>query len=295
MRYIRYFCLLSLGIAASCDFFNREINIEIPEHDSKIVVNAVIEEGGEEIRLAITRSISMKDSSSFSRPLPDPYIVITLNGQAHTDFTLDSAGHYVLPASIRSGDQLNLEVQAADMDPAFSETVIPAAPVIRDVRVGGTIYDFGGWEKREISFVVTDIPEEDTYYKVSFVRETAYDYHSPVINIDSPITWLNPVLGGLAFTDAVFKDGEAIITIWVDEPLLSRISDQTVNYLKVETLEKAYYDYQTTFYTHFYNQQPDLFGGEPVPMVNNIRGGFGLFSSSAQVKVRLERNLPVSP
>jgi len=292
MKYLPYIPLLFLVMTSSCNFFDREINMEIPEHTPRIVVNAILEAGVDELRLAITRSVGMLDSSSSMAPIPNPDILVAINGQQYTAFELDTADHYVLPATVRIGDRVDLEVWAENMEPVYSETVVPAPPLIRDVRIGGTVYDFGGWEKREISFVITDIPSEENFYKVSFVQE-----REPIpgfwggrgIGIDSPITWLNYVFGGLAFTDAVFRDGEATVTIWVDEYHLTRISDQTTNFLQVETLDKALYDYQTTFFTHYNNQQPDLFGGEPVPMVNNIRGGFGLFSATASVKVELER------
>ncbi|HSI76396.1 MAG TPA: DUF4249 domain-containing protein [Lunatimonas sp.] len=290
MKYITQ--LLFLMTVTSCNFFDKEINLEIPEHTPRIVVNAIVEAGGEELRLAITRSLGMRDTSSFSEPLPNPEILAIVNGQSFIDFQLDTANHYVIPATIQTGDRIELEVRAPNMETVFSETVVPVAPHIRNVKLGGTVYDFGGWEKREISFVIQDIPSQENFYSVKFIqeREDFPNYFGSLgIGIDSPITWLNYVYSGLAFTDAVFRDGEATITIWVDEYHISRISDQTSNFLLVETLEKANYDYRTTFYTHYNNQQPGLFGGEPAPMVNNVRGGFGLFSSSAGVKIPLER------
>jgi len=290
MKYISQ--LLVLMVVTSCNFFDKEINLEIPEHTPRIVVNSIVEAGGDELRLAITRSLGMRDTSSFSEPIPNPEILVSVNGQSFTEFQLDTAGHYVTPATIQAGDKIEVEVHAPDMEPVFSETVVPAAPIIRDVKLGGTVYDFGGWEKREISFVIQDISSEENFYSVKFIQERddfPNYFGSRGIGIDSPITWLNYIFSGLAFTDVLFRDGEATVTIWIDEHHISGISDQTENFLLVETLEKANYDYQTTFYTHYYNQQPGLFGGEPVPMVNNIRGGFGLFSSAAGVKIPLER------
>ncbi len=293
MRRPSYILPIVLFAVAACNFFDREVNLEIPDHTPRIVVNAILEAGSEEIRMAVTRSIGMLDSSSFSRPLQDPVILVTINGQNYAGFSLDTAGHYVLPASIRTGDRIDMEVSAANIAPVFSETVVPAPPVIQDIRIGGSVYDFGGWEKREISFTLRDIPGEQNYYKVSFIQEREGDtsfWGIRSIGIDSPIPWLNYVYGGLAFTDVVFTDGEVTVTIWVDEYHLSRITDQTTNYLQVETVDKANYDYQTSFYTHFSNQQPDLFGGEPIPVANNIHGGFGLFASTAMVKVKLSED-----
>ncbi|WP_158856436.1 DUF4249 family protein [Lunatibacter salilacus] len=208
--------LLLFVTVSSCNFFDREINLEIPEHTPRIVVNAIVEAGGDELRLAITRSLGMRDTSSFSEPIPNPEILVTVNGQNYTEFQLDTANHYVTPATIQTGDRIELEVRATNMETVFSETVVPAAPLIRDVKLGGTVYDFGGSEKREISFVIQDIPSEENFYLVKFIQERddfPNYFGSRGIGIDSPITWLNYVFSGLAFTDAVFRNGEATVTI----------------------------------------------------------------------------------
>lgn len=288
MRKFIHILSTSVVLFTACDFFDREINIEIPEHEPRIVVNALLEAGKEEVRLAITESIGMSDTTSMLTPLRPASVSLTRNGVALSNPQFDTeTGHYVAQTPVREGDSFDLEVSAEGFEPVFAQTEIPTFPQIRNVRVGGNVFDFGGWEKKEISFTIQDIPGQDDYYAVRFIQEREDFQRFHGIGVDSPITWMNYTFGGLAFSDAAFRDGEAVITLWVDIHHFDRIPDQAENFLVVESISRSSYIYQTEFINHHYNLRPDIFGGEPFPLQSQVAGGFGLFGSLAATREQL--------
>lgn len=278
-------------LLASCTgFMDRVIDMEIPAHSSRIVLNSTCQHGDEGIRLRITRSVGLRDSTSITETLKDPAIDLTVNGNLVPAFSLDTSStfffaHYPL----RSGDHLEVEVTSEGLETVKSRSTIPRAAELVSARFGSVNYGFGGQAQREVFFRIRDIPAEYNYYQIKFVQERdGKPFRS--IHIDTLIPWLAPLYPfGLCFDDTPFRDSEMELQIMVSENIYSRNQEDVENYLVLETIEKSYFDYVTTFYYHQYNQQPGLFGGEPVPMVTNVENGFGIFAASASNRKRIER------
>lgn len=95
-------------------------------------------------------------------------------------------------------------------------------------------------------------------------------------NLESPISWLQESTKGLVFTDAAFEDGKINLEVWTEY-----FNSEAQIYVGIRNVTESYYQYMKTYYIHEWNQYPDLFSGEPVPMTNNISGGYGLLGAYA--------------
>jgi len=265
---------------------DREIDIDLPDHRSRIVLNSIAKAGDDQIRLTITRSLGMKDTGSISEPLRNINIVYTVNDEPVNGFMLDTLGDYVVDYPIRSGDRLEIAVAAAGYEAVSSKTTVPNAAELISARFGGIHYGFDNLVEREVLFRMRDIPGETNFYQIGYIQLAEGDSREWPVQLRSLIPWLAPIYPmKLAFDDTSFQDGELEAQAMVSESAYSRHNVDRESYFILETIDQAYHNYITTYYYHRLGQFPDLFTGEAVPMPTNVKGGFGIFSSSAEVRI----------
>lgn len=289
MDKVYYIKLYLLIICTACNFIDREIDIELPEHRSRIVLNSVAKAGDEQIRLSITRSLGMKDTASIADPLRNITIEYKVNDQPVYGFLLDTLGDYVVDYPIRSGDRLEIAVSAEGYDPISSQTIVPNAAELISARFGRVIYGFDGIIEREVLFHMKDIPGEINFYKIGFIQMQSNEPRVLPVQLSSLIPWVAPFGQiNLAFDDTSFQDRELEGQALIGEYAYNRHNMDFESYFILETVDQTYYDYSTTYYYHRLSQQPDIFTGEAVPMSTNVKGGFGVFSSAAAVRFKID-------
>jgi hypothetical protein len=273
----------------SCNFIDREIDIELPDHRSRIVLNSIAKDGDEEIRLRITRSLGMKDTGSISEPLKNVNITYTVNDFPVNGFRLDSLGDYVAKHPIKSGDKLEIAVSAEGYESISSRTIVPKAAELVFVRFGGVQYGFDNEPEREVIFQMKDIPNENNFYQIGFTQMSEDNSRVWSVQLRSLVPWFAPIYPmNLAFDDTSFKDGVLDGQALINENAFLRHNVDRESYFILETIDQEHYNYITTFYYHRLAQSPDLFTGEAVPMPTNVQGGFGIFSSAAKTIVKMD-------
>lgn len=272
--------------------------MDMPDHEPRIVLNSIISPSDSLVRILLTKSVAMDGSESVGVALRDADVRLIANGQKIEDLQFsDSVGHYLADYEPSPGDRIEIEVSAVDLRSVHSSVIVPQPVHIFNGKNDGKRYDVDGYEYEAIKFTIQDIPNEDNFYEVSIITEVAYTADSvlysnryPADWLESPIRWLTYTPNGLAFTDAAFRNSSIDLEVWSGDYIYYPEEDQVKLYVMVKTTTESYYEYMTTYDIHSWNQYPDLFSGEPVPMYSNVVNGFGIFGaySESLIEVNME-------
>lgn len=278
-----------------CNFFDQDVYVDIPEHEPRIVLNSVITPTDTLVRVLLTKSVGMESAENVGSPLKGATVQFTSNGQEVGDVKYaDSTGHYLIPYVPVIGDQVKIEVLAAGLPTVSSSVIVPRSVILTNGKLDGTRRDMDGWEYKAVKFTIEDIMDETNFYEVSLIVENThitddsiYTYQYPIDWLESPISWLTYTYRGLAFTDAAFKNTSLELEVWFDDYNYYNDGDVKL-YVVVRTTTESYYEYMTTYDIHSWNQYPDLFSGEPVPMYTNIENGFGIFGAYTESLIEVQ-------
>jgi hypothetical protein len=322
-HYLLLACLL-VQFGCSEDFFNKDVYVELPPHEPRIVLNTVIVEGDTSVHFIITQSIPINGKGSTSARVAGVKLSVKRNGIDVSGIYLDQeSGHFISEHQPQVGDVYKITIDAPGFKTATSETIIPPKAVLLSAKFAGKRYDLDGYEYAAIKFRIKDVDINPDFFEVviSRISSTTFTEHrkdgtdSVYSNsneyddsyLSSPYSSLISSAQGLQFSDAIFKNNEIELEIWADSYLLDNANQPAYEYeyeqedgtvvnvketpsrvfLKVNAVTNAYHKYMSTYDIHQYNQYPDLFSGEPVPMPNNIENGFGLFAAKTKSKMEI--------
>ncbi len=323
-RFIELFVLVT--VFGCNDFFDKDVYVDLPEHQPRIVVNAVINADDTLVRIVVTKSVPMESKEYSGKRVNNAEITLLRNGVEVSSIDIGSNNEgYYFNHQPEVGDKYEITVAVPGLKTVASEVIVPTRSNLLSAKTVGKRYDIDGYEYAGIKFRIKDIPNEKNFYEVVLVNgynrniteyredgtDTSFVLSSggEVTYLLSPMSWLVETPSGLCFSDTPFQDGEVDVEVWTDSyflddqegspyiyeqydddgRLLYKESRDRLIYLKVRSMTEAYYDYQRTIEIHQWNQYPDLFSGEPVPMKTNIKDGFGLFGATSFSQVKVEK------
>lgn len=317
MQKLRNVFLVGVLIAAgACE---REVEFDIQAEAPRLVIYALLQPDSL-VSVWVSHSKSVVDSARI-RAITGAEVTITTGGGASYPLLLVNArqGHYRADIEARSGETYHLLVQAGGYPTAEAITRVPEPVAIQSashtiVPVGKAAScpdDFNCADtvtRHAINLTFADPAVEKNYYQVSSYLQylgERYEYDSlreayeAITDTLSTIAYnysLDPAVDGLDdlyygalyqgyrdyyFTDQLF-DGTRYTfdyTAETDRPdLLNMVVTLT-------TYHEEAYEYERSSERSEYFD--DLFY-EPVPLRQNIRGGYGIFSSFSQDTVVIE-------
>ncbi|REE05663.1 DUF4249 family protein [Marinoscillum furvescens] len=282
--------LMAVVLLSACtDFFEKEVYVEMPPHEPKLVLNGLVDESDSAFRLLITRTSPPNGQTNTALYEAGAQPAVKQNGMELVG-ALNEQYHWVYPCDIKPGDTFEVLVNDDDLPSASSSVSLPNPANLLKAELDGIRYDIDGYEYSAIKFEMVDEKGVDNFYEVFLMYEetagyedSVYVYRSEIGWIQSPIPWLEESSRGLVFTDAAFKDGEVSLEIWYDY-----YHPDFKYYVGVRSVSESYYEYMRKYEIHQWNQYPDLFSGEPVPMYNNISGGYGLLAAFTSTVKKIE-------
>jgi hypothetical protein len=268
--------LIFLIIIQAC---TKVIDIDLPEHDEKIIVNSFFTDG-RPVKVHLTKSISVLEDSI---PLCENAFIQLLENNTLID-TLNRSGDYyysdVIPEVAKD---YSLNISVPGMDSVICHDVIPEKVPIQSYKLADSIlindYDL---PVMQIEFIFTDPPEKN-YYEIS-------------LEIDRGGLWL------MNNTDPVFVsegllDYDPRTLIFKDDLFDGKTTSVKVNYaiqvatgggteyeyklsVSFRSISESYYLYRQKQIVYQYGLYSDIFTGasEPVQLYSNITGGYGIFA-----------------
>ncbi|MCB0628625.1 MAG: DUF4249 domain-containing protein [Lewinella sp.] len=279
--FLLLICLISM---LSCKDFSQIVEIEFPEHESKLVTTAVMGDVDAYLRILVSNSIGIQeDRSSFA--ISDARVQIFKDGQLFLTVPYDStSAHYtaLLEDSIRSyGTLFRLEVSAADYPLLSAEQIMPRpVPVsYAEIELEGTV-DMEGHRVDEVIVEFQDPSGEENYYGLALEGEQLFviDGDTLMGNVQQYLNTNDPTLTqvynapySLVFSDASFNGRKIRISTYTSGNSLRTFQGRVILY----HLTRDLYLYNRSVV--LYENAVDNPFVEPVTVHNNIDNGYGLF------------------
>jgi len=288
---VRLIMIFSALLISSCmNWVNQEVKIDLPPHTPRLVLNSLLADGDEQIRLSITRSVGMKDSISMTDGLRNANIQMTVNGKSVQGFRfMAGVNEYRVKYPIVAGDIVEVSVDVQGFTSVSSRTTVPYPSELISARFGSANDGMGSVRMREVFFRVKDSGGDKKYYILKFAQESGATPFRTAIQLTSNIQWIVPIYPfNLGFESTAVQGESMEFQVSVNNMYFSGNNPDMESYLILETVDKPYYDYQTAFYYHRNGQRPELFGGEPTPMPTNIINGFGVFGGASRHMIRID-------
>lgn len=294
-------CLLLLGTLAALGGCTKDVEIDLPEHTSKLVVNGVINPDSI-VSVRISRSVSILDTNE-NLVVSNATVILQDEGSASISLVYNpSTKKYEAPRyKPLVGHTYHLVVAAPGFDEARASCTVPPPIALTNVSVRDSArLTEDGSVVNQIRYTLSD-PSGKNYYfldaqkkyrQVIFKQIDNNLFKYDTVEVFSSLylfteyttyqdTWET---GAVIFNDALFEsktyDGIAEYSEYIYNYPPDTSQKELRLYLR--NTDAFYYEYQRKLYWHMNNQQGGLFTGEPVNMPTNVTNGYGIFAAYTQ-------------
>ncbi len=293
--------LLLLGVALALWSCTKDVEIDFPEHKTRLVVNGVINPDSL-VAIRISRSVSILDTND---NLVVPNATVTLQDEGFESISLiynPSTKKYEDPSyKPKAGHTYHLVVAAPGFDEARASCTVPQPIALTNVSVKDSARRTeDGYVVNQIKYTLPD-PTGNNYYLLDaqrkyrqvvfrqignnlFKYDTVEVFNSLYLFTEYTTYHNTWETGAVIFDDALFDgkkyDGLAEYSDFIYNPSADTTQKELRLYFR--NTDAFYYEYQRKLYWHMNNQQGGLFSGEPVNMPTNVTNGYGIFAAYNQ-------------
>lgn len=251
----------------------KRIEIELPEHQPKAVINCFFKPDEPfsvytHKSTAITEPVSKPVKNAHISLYKDAVFIETLqfkDSLYQSEHIVEEEATYKIIADL------------PDLVSVTSTNYAPTAPTLISTEFLGLIATSDGIDEYQINIEIEDDVTKENYYQVVLLEE--YEYIDvPDFEVDHGSSNFHHEI----FSDTSFNGATPIIKVnyWVNKDYII-IKKLT---LKLRAVTKEYYTYFSSIYSHIDSQQgDDIFGYiEPIDMYTNIEGGYGIFAGYSE-------------
>jgi len=299
MQYIKYLIYIIFSfflISCGEDFFDSITEVEIPEHEPQLVVQANFNPTfGEQYGywLQLSHTLGILDTAEYE-VVEDATITLLEDDQLKTTFNSDNNGWYIAePMSITEGKKYTLKAISPTYGNIEATQQLPKkVSIINATYEANAGVDIYGERGDEVTIEFQDPAGEQNYYRINVwsnhrVESPDTSYIGNFWTYASPIDPIIEELRGLYLTDASF-DGEMFTSrvridlqeagSWESDGIIYNYSGAEKISVQLTSITKDEYLFEKTFYSYQENDGNPF--AEPVVIHENIEGGSGLFTLS---------------
>jgi len=301
---MKYITIIIIAITLfSC---KKEINIDVPDSERKIVLNAIVQQDSF-FTANIFRSNHIQDDISKLLYYNNAKVDVLDNGSLIETLTLDSVGHYSSKtAKAVVGHEYEFSVSVPQLKKASGKTkLLPVIPIISIDSIGTTTeeYYYGGDSPIYTLYGIKfkDTPGQKDYYRIKLnlpaYKDTTIDYYTgdTIINNNhysignytndpSIVVW-DWIDDYYYFSDILFNGKEYVFQyaiLFDGNKLPNDITKQDFSI----SLEHITYDFFK--YMQGVDMQDDADGMQlfyqATPVLNNVTDGFGMVGAASVSK-----------
>ena len=285
------YILLYSFLMISCTFCTKIIEINIPPHESKVVVNSLFTDGNR-FRVHLSKTVS---AFEYSTPPVENGLVRLFCNDEEIENLIFNNGYYYSNIEAEQGEKYSLIVSVPEMESVSSEDIIPEKTLIESyVHRDSIMMDDNNYPVMQFEMTFTDKPEPN-FYELSIIAQyyvAGFQNRHPVWfkNISDPILVSTGLLDyhpeSLVFTDELFEGKETTIqanySIQTGEiPLIDGGPEYSyLLYVSFRSISESYYKYIRKQIIYRYNLESNIFTGlpDPIQLYSNISGGYGIFA-----------------
>lgn len=285
-----------LGFSA-CETF---LVLELPPHEPKFVINTSLEVG-KPIHVFVSKSRSILQENDFEN-VGDATVEIFVDGGRSYRLHHGQVEHNGMEIQAYSTTELEIEagktyeviVSGADMPTATGKATVPMPVEIKSVELRSAPRDQTAFVDFAVRF---DDNEGANFYEITVHKEgemepvDGIDPNRFIINQFVRLEAKNPIYEndfryriGILFDDRLFNGREANMEF--SAMLIPNIDLDVTIYLK--TVTEDYFNYENALNLQEANRGDPI--AQPVQVVNNIQGGFGIVKASVTTQYTVSFN-----
>ena len=297
----RFFISIIIVILfVSCDNLQAVIDVDLPPHEPKLVVNSV-NEVGEKWKAYV--SVSQAPLSTNDFVFLSDALVILIDGEIALDTLTYNApkNRYESSLTVQEGTNFEIRVSHSKYN-TISDTLFPFQKVLlKSIEELQNISS----ETMSLKFTIDD-PQSNNYYMISlkaYYSQNAFDttdvwveYYSEMekINFDSDDPSLNQgqfSRGKVLFDDKLFNGTTKEFNLIFDSYVSTKADSILLNLWSVDY---AFYNYFTTKIIQSNTGNNPIFNSEPVNVYNSFLDadgeiqGYGIFAVSSKDSVIIQ-------
>lgn len=271
--------LTFLVIPASILSCKKVIELDLPETDSKIVINSFFTDNSP-IKVHLSKSLGILENNF--PECTDATVIVRENGII-IDTMYQESGYYYSHIQAEKNKNYALEITAPGMETVLCEDVIPENTILQSYVCADSIYiDGDGFIINELKLDFED-PAGPSFYEVELkATDVVHNYETglwfmknsdPIITSTGLLDY-NPRT--LIFTDDMFDGKHCSVKIY--------FATQTYLDYKLKiifrSVSESYYKYKEKQFGYLFSLENDIFRGmsEPINLYSNITGGYGIFA-----------------
>ncbi len=271
--FLTFYVLIS---SLSC---KKEIDIELPETDAKIVVNSYFTDNSR-IKVHLSNSIGILENII---PECTDATVILRESNIILDTMYYQSGYYYSHILPEINKNYALEIIVPGLGTVFCEDLIPEKTILQNyICVDSVLIDEDGFIINELKLDFEDL-SGPSFYEVELSAKYIIDNNSTPIwfmkNSDPIITSTglldyNPKT--LIFTDKIFDGKHCSVKIYF---ATRAYADYNLK-ITFRSVSESYYKYKEKQFAYLFSLDSDIFSGmsEPINLFSNITGGYGIFA-----------------
>ncbi|MBN2863693.1 MAG: DUF4249 domain-containing protein [Bacteroidales bacterium] len=274
-----------------CATCTKIIEIDIPAHEPKLVVNSLFTDG-HRFKVHLSKTASAFD---YSTPTVEDGLIRLFCNDEEIDTLIFNNGYYYSNINAEQGEKYSLIVIAPEMDDVSSEDSIPKRTLIESyVHRDSVMMSDNNYPVMQLELRFTDKPGPD-FYELSI----AADYYVAGFNYRHNVGFqysTDPVLvstglldyyaESIVFTDELFDREQTSIkaNYWLqtgEMPLIGGGPEYGyLLFVSLRSISESYYNYIRKQIIYQYSLESNIFTGlpDPVHMYSNIKGGYGIFA-----------------
>ena len=266
--YILSFLLIGFLNISCDDFFEMSIDLDVPEHVSKLAVTSVMNKNNENTRVLVSYTLGAAEEASEEQLLNNAVVVLS-DGENEIDFSLsDMDGIYIPNSEIIFVPEktYTLSVSTPKYDKISATQKFPKQVQISEVSI----------DDKKIKIRFKDTAGENNFYLFEL-----YTYN-PEINMYSSVgiesfedsyywSWFN---NGILFKDKDFDGNE--VEIVLDHYLYAEPGTTTQLRAVLYHVTEDYFRYDRSNVLSMQTQDNPF--TEPVILHRNFDSGYGVFS-----------------
>ncbi len=283
--------LLLVALLVGCNSCTKIIEIDLPPHESKVVVNSLFTDG-QRIRVHLSKTASAFD---YSTPTVENGLVRLFCNDEEIDTLIFNNGYYYSDVVALQKEKYSLLVSTPGLGEVSSEDSIPEKTLIESyVHRDSVMMNDNNYPVMQLELGFTDKPGRN-FYELSI----AADYYVAGFNYRHNVGFkysTDPVLvstglldyyaESIVFTDELFDGEQTSIkaNYWIqtgEMPLIGGGPEYGyLLFVSLRSISESYYNYIRKQIIYRYNLESNIFTGlpDPVHMYSNITGGYGIFA-----------------
>lgn len=291
---------IALALFSGCDSgnFNQVVEVDIPEHESRLALNARASSLDTGITALVANSLGILDTSDYDFP-EDATVRLFRDGEllgGDFFFSPDKLKYFLgLDEPLGAAPALyRMEVSAPGYEAISGEQRMPVPVLIQSLRFerDGAIDDEGRRaDGIEVQF--TDPAGEENYYALEFYIEVSSEqpggdtvlFSSRIYagTLDQIVQFGNEY--EQIFTDKSFNGSSYTVSLYANQGAVPDFPDTRL-IARLYSLSRDAFLYDLSL-RQYYDALDNPFA-EPVTVHGNITGGYGIFALSSVAEERVE-------